>query len=77
MLENGIKFLCYPIPHAYSTSIGLYIKSGSKYEAPEQQGISHFLEHMHFRGSGTNEQKRLYVLTQKMGTDLLQKRIKN
>lgn len=76
MLENGIKFLCYPIPHAYSTSIGLYIKSGSKYEAPEQQGISHFLEHMHFRGSGTNEQKRLYVLTQKMGTDLERKTYK-
>ena len=75
-LENGIKLLCYPIPHAYSTSIGLYIKSGSKYESPKQQGISHLLEHMHFRGTGINEQKELYVLTQKMGTDLIAKTYK-
>ena len=75
-LENGIKILCYPIPHAYSLTVGLYVKAGLKYELLEQHGISHFLEHMHFRGTGVHEQKNLYYLTQKMGTSLVGKTYK-
>lgn len=75
-LENGIKILCYPIPHAYSLTVGLYVKAGLKYELSEQYGISHFLEHMHFRGTGIHEQKNLYNLTQKMGTSLVGKTYK-
>ncbi len=38
-------------PHLHSTSISVYFKTGSRYESPEMNGVSHFLEHMMFRGA--------------------------
>ncbi|MBI3666397.1 MAG: insulinase family protein [Acidobacteria bacterium] len=39
------------MPHVRSVSIGVWIKTGSRQERPEQNGISHFIEHMLFKGT--------------------------
>lgn len=39
------------MPHTRSVSLGIYVGAGSRYEAPEQAGISHFVEHMLFKGT--------------------------
>ena len=39
-------------PHLHTASVCLYVRAGSRYETPETNGLSHFLEHMLFRGSG-------------------------
>jgi len=39
------------MPHVRSVSVGFWIESGSRFETPEQNGISHFIEHMLFKGT--------------------------
>jgi len=50
-LSNGIKIVTEKIPHFYSVSIGIWVKTGSRYEKKEHQGICHFIEHMLFKGT--------------------------
>src|SRR3954467_13407704 len=51
-LSNGLRLLAIATPHLNTASICLYVRAGSRYETPQTNGLSHFLEHMLFRGSG-------------------------
>ncbi|TET97659.1 MAG: insulinase family protein [Dehalococcoidia bacterium] len=51
VLPNGIRILTSAMPAARSASISLYIGTGSRYERDEEAGLSHFLEHLLFKGS--------------------------
>lgn len=51
VLSNGLTILTEEMPHIRSVSIGIWIKTGSRHEAPELNGISHFVEHMVFKGT--------------------------
>jgi len=52
-LPNGLLVLTEAMPHLRSVSMGVWIDSGSRDESPEVNGISHFLEHMVFKGTTT------------------------
>src|SRR5215831_5272963 len=53
VLPNGLLVLSEEMRHIRSVSIGVWMKSGSRDEAPEANGISHFVEHMVFKGTTT------------------------
>lgn len=48
---NGLRILTSHMPHTQSASIVFYVGAGSRYETPEEAGISHFVEHMCFKGT--------------------------
>lgn len=50
-LDNGLDILTEINPDAHSFAAGLFVKTGSRDEPPEINGVSHFLEHMMFKGS--------------------------
>lgn len=50
-LDNGIRVLTEPIPQFSSATIGIWVENGSRFESAAQNGISHFLEHMLFKGT--------------------------
>ncbi|MGP0567083.1 MULTISPECIES: M16 family metallopeptidase [unclassified Nitrospina] len=50
-LENGLTVVTVEMPHLHTLDIGMYIRSGVRFETPANNGISHFLEHMLFRGN--------------------------
>ena len=50
-LPNGLRILTSAMPHTYSVSASLYVSTGSRYERDEEAGLSHFLEHMLFKGT--------------------------
>ncbi len=50
-LKNGICLVYEKMPYVKSVSVGIWVKSGSMYEKPEENGISHFIEHMLFKGT--------------------------
>ncbi|NLT57376.1 MAG: insulinase family protein [Clostridiales bacterium] len=52
-LGNGIPVLLEPIPLYQSASVGFFVDTGSRHERPEQSGLSHFIEHMLFKGTTT------------------------
>ena len=51
ILGNGLRLVTVELPHLHTAAIVVYAKVGSRYETPEDNGLSHFLEHMLFRGS--------------------------
>jgi predicted Zn-dependent peptidase len=53
ILPNGLVVLTEQIPHVRSVSMGAWIASGSRDERAEENGISHFVEHMVFKGTTT------------------------
>src|SRR5678810_944094 len=50
-LPNGLDVIAEVNPDSHSTALGLFVKTGSRDEAAEVNGVSHFLEHMMFKGS--------------------------
>ena len=50
-LGNGVRVITEPMPHVRSVSVGVWIGTGSRRETSEQNGISHFIEHMLFKGT--------------------------
>lgn len=50
-LDNGLRLLTESMPHTRSVSISFYIGTGSRYETDAQAGISHFIEHLCFKGT--------------------------
>lgn len=51
VLSNGIRVVTEAIPHVRSAAIGFWYRAGSRDEAPAQNGISHFIEHLMFKGT--------------------------
>lgn len=51
VLDNGVRLLSERLPHAYSVTMGLWMEVGSRDENPDRGGVSHFIEHMAFKGT--------------------------
>ena len=51
VLENGLRIVSSTMPHTRSASVGIYVGAGSRHESDEIAGVSHFLEHMLFKGT--------------------------
>jgi predicted Zn-dependent peptidase len=50
-LSNGIRVLSEELADLSSVTVGIWVENGSRYERNEQAGISHFLEHLFFKGT--------------------------
>jgi predicted Zn-dependent peptidase len=59
ILPNGIRVLTEAVPQFASTTIGIWVENGSRYESPEKNGISHFLEHLFFKGTARRSAKQI------------------
>ena len=53
LLPNGLPVVCETIPYVRSVSIGFWVACGSRNESPCEEGISHLIEHMVFKGTKT------------------------
>ena len=51
VLSNGMNILLIPMDNTDIVSVGIFVKTGSRYEISENNGIAHFLEHMMFKGT--------------------------
>jgi predicted Zn-dependent peptidase len=51
-LDNGLRLVTECMPHTHSIAINFFIGTGSRYETDEQAGVSHYIEHMCFKGTG-------------------------
>jgi predicted Zn-dependent peptidase len=50
-LDNGLRLITSVMPHTRSVCISIFIGTGSRYESGDEAGISHFIEHMLFKGT--------------------------
>ena len=51
VLKNGIRILTRKMPHTRSVSMGVWVNVGARDENPAESGLSHFIEHMIFKGT--------------------------
>ncbi len=65
--NNGIELIMEKIPYARSVAFGIWVKAGSIYENAENNGISHFIEHMLFKGTKKRSAKDIAGEIDKIG----------
>lgn len=58
-LSNKLKMVTSPMPHMESISVGIWIGMGGRYEGKRHCGVSHFIEHMLFKGTKTRDARQL------------------
>ena len=70
LLINGVRVVTEEIPYVNSVSLGIWVKIGSRYESFENNGISHFIEHMLFKGTKKRSAKEIANSVDKIGGQL-------
>jgi predicted Zn-dependent peptidase len=59
ILENGVRIATRPMPEMKSVSVGIWVAVGGRHETEDLCGISHFLEHLLFKGTSKRSAKQI------------------
>lgn len=70
VLDNGLTLVAESHPHVRSVSLGVWVKVGSGQETPSLNGVSHFIEHMVFKGTQKRTALELATCLESLGGDL-------
>ena len=69
-LPSGLSVVTDRMPHLESATLGVWVGSGSRDEAPDEHGISHLLEHMAFKGTKRRTARQIAETIEAVGGDL-------
>lgn len=69
VLPNGMTVITYSMPSVRSVSLGLWFNVGSRDERPDQAGLTHFMEHMMFKGTSTKGPLDISMHFDKLGAE--------
>lgn len=69
-LPNGLRIVLEKIPYVKSVSIGIWVRTGSRNENANNNGISHFIEHMMFKGTEKRTAKDIAASIDNLGGQL-------
>ena len=67
---NKLRLICENIPHVRSVAVGVWVANGSRNEIEENNGISHFIEHMLFKGTENRTGKQISEVIDGVGGQL-------
>ncbi len=70
VLDNGLRIVCENIPYVRSISLGIWVGTGSRNETIANSGISHFIEHMLFKGTKNRTAKEIAQSIDNIGGQL-------
>ncbi len=70
VLENGMRVISEKMPHVRSVTIGFWVGVGARDEPQELSGISHFIEHLLFKGTATRTARQIAEIFDSMGGEL-------
>ena len=69
-LPNGLRIISESMSHVRSVSVGIWVDSGSRRESPVESGLSHFIEHMLFKGSVNRSAEEIARAVDSLGGNL-------
>jgi predicted Zn-dependent peptidase len=69
-LPNGVRVVALPDPHAHTAAVAVFVRSGSAHERRADNGISHLVEHMAFKGTETRTARRINVDAEALGAEV-------
>lgn len=68
VLPNGLRVVCESMPRVRSAAVGFLARTGSRHEADDEHGVSHFLEHMCFKGTAQRDWRDINVRFDELGS---------
>jgi predicted Zn-dependent peptidase len=68
-LPNGLEVIAECNPDAYASAFGFFVKTGARDESDEVWGVSHFLEHMVFKGTASRDAEQITLDFNRMGAE--------
>jgi predicted Zn-dependent peptidase len=69
-LDSGVRVVTEAVPSVRSIALGMFVGTGSRYEAPAQAGVSHFLEHLLFKGTDRFSSEEIDQIFDGMGAEM-------
>jgi len=69
-LNNGVRVLVLPCPGRETVDVSVFVRSGSLHESKATNGISHFVEHMAFKGTATRDCQRINLDAERLGAEV-------
>jgi len=70
VLENGLRIITHPMKKMQSVAVGVWIKTGGRYETADYKGIAHYFEHLVFKGSRKYSCRRIKESIEGVGGSL-------
>lgn len=70
VLSSGATLVAESHPYVRSVSVGVWIRVGSCHESPQLNGVSHFIEHLAFKGTKTRSPQQIATVLEGLGGDL-------
>ena len=67
VLDNGVRVITEHVEHMHTVSIGIWLANGSRHESPETKGVSHFIEHLLFKGTDRRSARQISLEIDSMG----------
>lgn len=68
--QNGVRIVSEEITHVRSISVGIWVGAGSRFELPAENGITHFIEHMLFKGTKTKTARQIAEEFDRIGGEI-------
>ncbi len=69
-LANGVRVVAVPLAHLQSVNVSVFVRTGSSHESRRLNGISHFVEHMAFKGTLTRSCQEINLDAERLGADV-------
>ena len=69
-LQNGVRVILIETEHTQTVSVGVFVNTGSANETPTENGISHFLEHMAFKGTKRRSYHKISSDAERLGAEM-------
>jgi predicted Zn-dependent peptidase len=69
-LPNGVRVVTVRMPHLASACVSVFVRTGSAHEAPRLNGISHFAEHMAFKGTAERDCQQINLDAERLGAEV-------
>jgi predicted Zn-dependent peptidase len=70
MLPSGLRVVSHAMPHLETTSLGVWVAAGARHETAAENGISHMLEHMAFKGTARRSPRAIAEEIERVGGEL-------
>lgn len=69
-LPNGVRVVAIRLPHLHTASVAVFVRSGSAHESRALSGVSHFVEHMAFKGTLERDARRINLDAERLGAEV-------
>ena len=69
-LPNGVRIVILQLPHLHSVCLSVFVRTGSMHEPPRMNGVSHFAEHMAFKGTHERSCQQINLDAERLGAEV-------